>query len=189
MFWKPYIVVAIVLFLSISLFPVPLQAQTPLTTPTLTIEPADIATGHAFGTKVEAAGSLLLVSAPGDTSGAGTGALHVFERDAASFTWQRALKIVPQEPDEVLGAFSTDGTSIAYVIQPSTLLPGPSVKVWRKNGKGTWWQTASLDAFGGVQLRGLAVDGDDLVVVSSSAGKSNQACCRASKSTVCGSRW
>ena len=160
---------AILILLVTTLLALPTQAQTP----SLTLTPADATAGHAFGTQIEAAGNLLLVSAPGDTSGIGTGALYVFERDALTFNWQRVLKITPQQQGETLGAFATDGSTFAYVIQPSTLFPGPSVNVWQKNSKGDWWQTASLEAIGGAQLHGLAVDGDDLVVVSDIVGNTS----------------
>ena len=159
-----------VLFLLIALFAVPISAQTPPQTPALTIKPADVALRHAFGARVEAAGSLLLVSAPGDiSSGLGTGALHVFERDASAFAWTRVMKIVPQQQGETIGAFATDGVSFAYVLQAPGTGTGPSIQVWRKSLRGIW-EAASLETVDGVELYALAVDGDDLVAVSIASG-------------------
>ena len=161
------------LCLTLTVLAVPGWAQTPVLTPTLILQPDDIADGDAFGGSVEAAGSLLLVSAPGDQSaGFPGGALYVFERDRTTFNWFQVQEILPQQSGQEIGAFATDGQTFAYVLQtPGTLQP-PQIRIWERGVRYPWEQATSLDS--DQIILDLKIDGDDIVAIGGNSVFSHQ---------------
>ena len=134
--------------------------------PALVLEPDDVVAGDAFGGSVEAAGSLLLVAAPGDRSaGFPGGALYVFERDRTAFGWHLILEIWPEHDGQEIGAVATDGQSFAYVLHTSGSPAAQEIRLWHRGAEQPWEQAAALDA--DQAILDLEIQGDDLVVLGS----------------------
>ncbi|MHB8878903.1 MAG: FG-GAP repeat protein [Myxococcaceae bacterium] len=134
--------------------------------------------GHYFGSAVALGEDLLAIGAPGEDGGAGlnSGAIYLYERDAASGDWGQRARLV----GSAVAAHQSFGQSLALDLQ--TLAVGVlhgaldmsgAVYVFVRDGSGSWREEQLLTASDAFEFNAygvaLALEGDALVVGAPSA--------------------